>query len=124
MAYLLILSFMLLCVIVTFVLTMFTYKKMYYYIVDTAIIVLFFILGIIDSWGLSSWSEVTNYYPPYIIIRGILSVIVFAIKKYTHSTIKLSSCGPIHLVLMKINFILNFIIIFPVFIQWMGAAGI
>jgi hypothetical protein len=94
-----------------------------YYILDTLIIGSFFIAGSIDSWGLSSWVDITGYSLWYVFIRGIIALITFIAIKVKRIT-KISNCNTPYIILMVVNIILNLITVLLVTGQWFGASGV
>lgn len=110
--------------IITFVFATHTFEKYFYYLVDTVIISAFFIIGIMDSWGLHSWIKIISWCPYYILFRSIITAIAFGVKKYNKKSIKAFSCGKLHTCLIILNILINVIFIHPFMIQWIGASGV
>jgi hypothetical protein len=66
-------------IISTLVLSIFTFKGFFYFIVDTTIIGVFFITGSLDKWMLQSW-VITGHYHLYVLFRFIFVLIIFLIR--------------------------------------------
>jgi hypothetical protein len=108
MFYFLMLLFLISIFIGTFIVIVLTFNKLYY-IIDTLIIIIIFLMRYLDTGLSGSIFTIANYYPNFVVLRSVIAIIVFAIKLDKRKIIKLSNCSIVHICLMVINIITNLI---------------
>jgi hypothetical protein len=118
-------------IVFTLILSIFTFRRSFYYIIDTMIIGMFFVAGNLDSWGLHSWISITQYCLLYMLCRFILVLIIFIIKFKKECLLSifyfigLSLHKKImHIILILVNIFINLITMGPAIGQTIGVSGI
>lgn len=112
-------------IISTLVLSIFTFKGFFYFIADTTIIGVFFIIGSLDSWELQSW-VITGHYHLYVLSRFIFVLIIFLVryKRKNLMNIIILNKKFINITLIGVNIFINIITMNPAIGQLIGVSGV